>query len=139
MSAKSDITHPGIVDSTENGTIHVKILSQSACSTCHAKGMCSIAEMEEKIVDIPDIYDGKYNSGDNVTITMKKSLGAKAVLLGYILPFLIVLIALIAILTVTGNEGVAALISIGLLVPYYLLLYYFKDKLSREFTFHIED
>jgi sigma-E factor negative regulatory protein RseC len=138
MSSKQDISHPGVIDSVEDNTIHVRILSQSACSSCHAKGMCSVAEMEEKIVDIPLHHTKKYKQGDAVMITMKRSLGAKAVLLGYIIPFLIVLLALIMILSLTGNEGMAALISLGLLVPYYLLLYALKDRISKEFKFQIE-
>ena len=139
MSEKTDITHPGVVDSVSDGTVHVRILSQSACRTCHAKSACGVADMEEKVVDIPEVHSGNYKRGDQVTITMKRSLGTKAVFLGYLLPFLVVMIALVTIITLTGKEGLAALVSIGVLVPYYYLLYRLKDRLSKQFSFYIED
>ncbi len=139
MSEKTDITHPGVVDSVSDGTVHVRILSQSACRTCHAKSACGVADMEEKVVDIPEVHAGNYKKGDQVTITMKRSLGTKAVFLGYLMPFLVVMIALVTIITLTGKEGLAALVSIGVLVPYYYLLYRLKDRLSKQFSFYIED
>lgn len=137
MAKDTPITHPGIVESVSDGRIRVRIMAQSACSSCHAKGMCSIAEMEEKLIDIPESNGSGCRKGDTVVISMRKSLGPKAVLLGYVVPFLLVLIVLVVLVSLTGREGLAALVSLGILVPYYLVLYRFKDRLSREFTFHI--
>jgi sigma-E factor negative regulatory protein RseC len=70
---------------------------------------------------------------------MKRSLGARAVLLGYFLPFLIVLLALVIILYFTDNEGLSAIVAITLLIPYYLILYLLKDRLSKDFIFTIDN
>jgi sigma-E factor negative regulatory protein RseC len=138
MPSKEEITHPGIVESIDGNIIKVKILSQSACSTCNAKGMCSVAEMKEKIVSVNSIGSFTGREGDRVILKMKRSLGARAVWLGYVLPFLIVFVALIVLVYTTGSEGLAAVISLALLIPYYLILYLLKDRLSREFTFVID-
>jgi len=138
MPSKDDITHPGIIQTIDDKQINVKILAQSACSSCHAKGMCSVAEMEEKIVVV--VNDGRmnYSPGDSVILKMKKSLGPRAVFLGYFLPFLIVTISLFILVSITGKEGISALISLGLLIPYYLVLSFLKDRLAKRFNFAID-
>ena len=68
---------------------------------------------------------------------MKQSLGYKAMLLAYGLPFLMVLMALIIFTTLHFSELIAGLGSLSILVPYYLIIYYFRDKLQKTFTFTI--
>lgn len=134
---KNIIQHPGIIEKVEEGKVYVNILSQSSCSACHSKGMCSVSEMENKIVEVTRDTETEYKTGDNVTVFMKKSLGQKAVFYGYLYPFLIMLVSLILMLAVTNNEGLSALVALGLLVPYYFALYKLKDRLSKTFEFQI--
>lgn len=134
---KNIIQHPGIIEKVEADKVYVNILAQSACSTCHSKGMCSVSEMENKVVEVTRDTDFEYKTGDNVTVFMKKSLGQKAVFYGYLYPFLIMLASLILMLSITDNEGLSALIALGLLVPYYFIIYKMKDRLSKTFEFKI--
>jgi len=136
-NSKDNIQHPGIIESVGEDKVQVTILSQSACSSCHSKGMCSVSEMENKIVDVTKSPDFNYKVGDEVIVYMKKSLGSKAVLYGYLYPFLLVLVSLIIMLLLTSNEGISGLTAILLLVPYYFILSKFKDKLSTTFEFKI--
>jgi sigma-E factor negative regulatory protein RseC len=138
MSGKEVISHPGIVDKIEGDRIFVRILAQSACSTCHAKGACIASEMEEKIVDVARPEGRFIRNGDQVQLVLRKSLGNLAVILGYIVPFVILLAALLITVIITGKEGLAALVSLLILVPYYLVLYLFKGRLEKVFTFMIE-
>ena len=96
-----------------------------------------MAEMEEKMVEVKN-RKYKLENGDQVTLFMKRSLGMKAVFLGYILPFLIVLISLIIFSLIIDNEGVAGLLSLAIVVPYYLILYRFRDDLKKTFEFSIQ-
>jgi sigma-E factor negative regulatory protein RseC len=138
MPAKDEtIIHPGVIDKVEGGKIFVKILSQSACSTCHAKGMCSLSEVEEKIIEVDHNHPHNYKSGDQVMVGLEQSLGKKAVLLGYFLPFVIFTVSIIVLISLIHHEGLAALISFLLLAPYYLTLYFMRDRLRREFRFRI--
>jgi sigma-E factor negative regulatory protein RseC len=68
---------------------------------------------------------------------MKKSLGGKAVLLAYIIPFIIMMLSLIILTLLNFSELFAGLFSIGILAPYYLVLYLLKNKLSKTFKFTI--
>jgi len=138
MSARENITHPGIIDKVGEDKVFVKILAMSACSTCHAKSICSVAEIEEKIVEVNKESGREYREGQEVVVAMKKSLGGKAVFLGYLLPFLLLIGVLIAVLTLSGDEGIAGLSAIGILIPYYLVLYLSRDRLKRTFSFSIQ-
>jgi len=93
--------------------------------------------MENKTIEITKTADFNYKIGDEVIVYMKKSLGQKAVFYGYLYPFLLVLISLIAMLAITSNEGLSALTALALLVPYYYIIYKLKDKLSTTFEFKI--
>ena len=130
------ITHQGIVDSVGVSTINVKIVSASACSACHAKGACNASDMEEKMIEaVPGNKTVK--PGDWVTIVSKESMGFKALFLGYVLPFLIVLISLIICTYASLSEVKAGVISIGMLIPYYTTLYLTKDIIKKQFIFEI--
>jgi len=135
---KNIIEHPGRIDKIENDKITVTILSQSACSTCHSKSMCTVSEMVEKTIEIRNSEDFGYKVGDQVTVYMKKTLGTWAVLYGYLFPFMVVVISLIILISLTKNEGFSAMISLGFLIPYYYILHKLKDKFSHTFEFSIK-
>ena len=131
------IMHTGIIKSIDKNKINVTILSQSACSGCHAKSMCTVADMKEKVIEISKKSRDNYKIGDQVTVVMERSMGPKAVFYGYFFPFLVVLISLIVLISLTGNEGLAGLISLVLLIPYYFMIYLLRDKLKKKFEFKI--
>ncbi len=137
MAKAKRIEHKGIVKSVGKEKIAVSILAQSACSSCHAKSACSLADMQEKIIDI-NTSDTKYREGELVNLFYEESLGYKALFLAYIIPFFILLLTLIVSLQIFHEEGIAGLISLLILVPYYLILYFYKEKLRKTFTFKIE-
>lgn len=115
----------------------VTVNSGSACSGCHAKEVCLATESEEKEIQISCEEHG-FLPGQFITVTMKESLGAKALLYGYILPLLLVIFILFVIFTLTSDEALSALIAIGVLVPYYAGLYFFRDSFKKTFRFELE-
>lgn len=124
-------------EATPNSLI-VSIINQSACSTCHAKGACTIADVQEKEIDI--IPNGKhYSTGEEITVLLKETQGFKALFYGYVLPFLLVLFTLIITSSLTNNEFFAGLLSLGILIPYYTTLYFFRDNLKKVFKFEVEE
>jgi sigma-E factor negative regulatory protein RseC len=136
--ASGIVIHPGIIESVQSDRVLIRILSQSACSSCHAKGACTIADFEEKIIEAEPDPEREWKPGDQVMVSMQESLGRKAVLMGYGLPFVVLLVSVIVFLSVLKHEGLAALLSILMLVPYYSGLYLFRKKLRKEFTFRIQ-
>ena len=138
-SDKENISHPGIVEQVSEDTVKVRIVAMSACASCHAKGMWNVADMEEKIVEVRNIPRRDYQKNDHVTVSMKQSLGSRAVMLGYIFPFLLMIATLILVLFLAGDEGLAGLSAILILIPYYWLLYIYRNKLKSTFSFSIDD
>ena len=132
-----DIKHDGIVTKIDDRNVYVSIVTQSACSSCHAKGACNITELKNEIIEVVKTQGKEYNPGDRVQVYMEKSLGTKAVFLGYLLPFLLVLATLIIMLSLTSNQGLAGLVSLGVLIPYYLILYAKRKVMKKTFVFKI--
>jgi hypothetical protein len=58
--------------------------------------------------------------------------------LGYFVPFIILILTLIILIPLTGSEGIAALSTLGIIALYYLALYFLKGKLAKKLTFRIE-
>ncbi len=83
------IIHPGIIERISGDKVFVRILSQSACSSCHAKGACTIADVEEKIIEAELDPSENRKPGEEVMVKMEESLGHKAVLMGYVLPLIV--------------------------------------------------
>lgn len=116
----------------------VTIVSQSACSTCHARGACSVSDFQDKEIEI-ESFRGNYHPGQEVTVLFKESKGFAALWWGYVLPFILVLATLIVALEVTGNELSSGLISLAVLLPYYAGLYLLRHHLKKIFKFEVEE
>lgn len=131
------IRHDGIIKNMDDQYYYVSIMAQSACAACEVKGVCNITEMQEEIVEVPKGNSSGFSVGDKVEIMMEKSLGTKAVMLGYFIPFLLLLATLIISLSLTDNQGIAGVLAVLVLIPYYFTIYFYRDKLKKTFVFRI--
>ncbi len=132
------ISHEGIVTKINSDIIEVKIISKSACASCNIKTACNMSEMQEKTISIPAPKDKNLSIGQEVKISMGLGQANRAVIFAYVIP-VVVLISMIFILSnLKIDEGINALISIGTLIPYYLILFLFKDKIKRKFEYEIQ-
>jgi positive regulator of sigma E activity len=132
----STIEHLGVIKDITPKSIKVSLLNVSACSTCHTKATCAVSDVDNKIIDV--INSGQeIKKGETVKVIFQKSLGPLALFLGYLLPFIILMLVLIGSWIFMNDEvfaGVASLLSVG---AYYLALTLFRDKLKSTFTFKI--
>jgi sigma-E factor negative regulatory protein RseC len=128
------IRHTGVIMSTSDRVAHVQIVQTSACSACKAKSMCMSAESQAKEMDV--IMLEPMQVGDKVEVEVRERLAWKAVLLAYILPF-IVMMGLIAVLdfATEWSEAVIGTLSLCGIALYYIGLSFFKDRLQKQFTF----
>jgi len=131
------IEHEGIIDHIAGNVAHVKIESVSACASCHAKGVCSAADQEEKYLDVP-LHDIRHRQGDPVVVQVSERLGFRAVALGYVYPFLLLMVVLMGMLAAGVDELQAGLFALLSIVPYYLVLYLFRKRITTTFTFSIK-
>lgn len=133
------IKHRGIVENIEGFHVQVRIVQTSACSACSVKGHCNASESKEKLIDVFDAKASSYRKGEEVMLYGSTSMGMKAVFLAFGVPFLVVLAALFAAMRLTGGDELqSAVIALLALVPYYLIIYVCRNKLSKKFSFAIE-
>jgi sigma-E factor negative regulatory protein RseC len=138
MSKKNEIVHAGkILEITPDFTT-VQIIVSSACSSCHAKGLCGMSEEEEKVIMLPTDPYATYNVGDEVQVCTKMAMGLKAVWISYVIPLIILMILILSLSSVVEREAYRALIAISGVAVYYLFVWLFRDKLSNEFVFYIK-
>ena len=124
------INHNGIIEKIDGGTVYVRIIQQSACSGCHAKSMCTASE-------IPD-NSGKFHINEEVQLCGQSSLGLQAVLLAFVFPLIIVFAAIVTGTSMQWEETTSGLTGLLLLVPYYCILYFLRDKLKKRFIFTLK-
>lgn len=116
----------------------VNIINQSACSSCHANGACSVSDFQDKEIEISNVGNN-YSQGQQVTVVFKESQGITALFYGYILPFILVLFTLIVSVSLSENELIGGLLALAVLIPYYITLYFFRHLLKKVFKFEVEE
>ena len=128
------IRHTGIVLSVHGEMAHVQIVQTSACSACKAKSLCMSSESQAKEMDA--VMLEPMTVGDQVEVEVRERLAWRAVLLAYLLPF-VVMLAIIAILdfATPWSEAVVGSLSLCGIALYYIGLSFFKDRLQKQFTF----
>ncbi|MCL1822278.1 MAG: SoxR reducing system RseC family protein [Prolixibacteraceae bacterium] len=133
------LRHTGIVKEIMPTSLIVTIINESACAACHAKGVCTLSGSREKEIIITKFRDNYYRAGANVVVVARESQGVKALTLGYLLPFFLLVIFLFLALSITGDEIRSAFIALGILIPYYIILYLLKDKLKKNIEFELDE
>jgi len=132
------IKHAGVVDGVEGECVRVRILQSSACSACKVAAHCNASETKEKIIDVMDADASHYQKGDQVMVVADTAVGFRASLYGYLLPLILMVVTLVGVLAATHAEGLAALSALGILMPYYVLLFLMRNKLRNRLSFTLE-
>lgn len=132
------IKHAGVVDGVEGECVRVRILQSSACSACKVAAHCNASETKEKIIDVMDADASHYQKGDQVMVVADTAVGFRASLYGYLLPLILMVVTLVGVLAASHSEGLAALSALGILMPYYVLLFLMRNKLRNRLSFTLE-
>ena len=130
-----DINHKGIVSKISEGVLTVSLKGNINCEGCKAKAACGVSDSKDKEIDVFET-DQAFKLNESVQIVLEKGLGLKAVFFAYVLPFIL----LIFTLFIASNfleEWIAGLLSLSILIPYYLLLYFMKDSFQKVFKLSI--
>lgn len=138
MSSNNTITHRGRIVNITPETTTVEIISESACSSCHAKSLCTLSESKTKNIEVRTRGWDQYQPGDEVDVVLKASMGFKAVWLGYVIPLFVLLAVLLTLLQLGKDELVSGVSAIGAVGIYYLAIWIFRGKLQNEITFSIK-
>lgn len=132
------IVHRGVVDSIADSVVRVRILQSSACGACRVAAHCNLSEQKMKMVDVPRDRVGRLPGiGDEVVVAASSRMGAQAVVLAFGLPFLVLVAVVFAVSRFTDSEPVMALSGLASLIPYYILLYAFRQKIGEAIAFEL--
>lgn len=135
--SKDTIEHDGIVIKIEESSIIVAIQNQSACASCHSKSACGLSEVVQKNItaERPDV---PVAVGDKVIVTASPRNATLSVVFAYILPSVLI-IASLALLTLSGtSETVAASLVLLAVAVYFTILYFYRNSFARKIKFKVK-
>jgi len=134
LSKRDTILHDGQVVEVLQDRYKIRIVARSACASCNLKGVCNPSDQAEKIIDAISNQDLKVH--DKVIVELEERLGWKALFYGMLIPFVIMVTVLFTLSANMKGELLPALIGLASLVPYYLIIHLFRDKIEKEFVFN---
>ncbi|GAB6012329.1 SoxR reducing system RseC family protein [Viscerimonas tarda] len=128
------LSHEGVISKIVADTVFVSIVQTSACSGCHAKGICNASDKKEKIIEVSNVSE-KLNEGDRVSVECSQAMGLSAVFYAFVIPLLLIIITLFVAMHLSKSDTIAAICSVGVLAFYLGILYICKNKFKRKFVF----
>ena len=132
MGKSSRVQHEGIVKSISTQTLEVSIISHSACSGCHAKSACGIADITAQRPR------EELRPGDKVIVYASVNNAFYSVLLAYIMPSILIIATIFFLEKSGSSELYAAISSLILLAGYFIILYFCRNKIARKINFTVE-
>ena len=115
-----EIRHQARIISIKGDVVELKITSQSACSSCLAKGVCGLSESKEKIIVIKDPKGG-----------------IKAVIYAYVIPLILLVATIIGLQFIGFDDFKSGISGIIVLIPYYFVLFLMRSKITSDIKFKI--
>lgn len=135
---ENTICKEGIVRAIQGDQIEVEITISSACSECHAKSICIPSDHKRETILAQRLYNEHFEVGDKVQLVLKGSAGGKAVVLAYLLPFLVLMVALFGTYAITKSELAGVIVSVVFVVIYYIILKTQNKKIEQNFQFFVK-
>lgn len=131
------IEHIATVMRVGDGVVEVELTAQSACAACHARMACGMGESTRKRIEVATSEASAFTQGECVVISVERNMGMTAVLWAYVVPFVVLLGALVSASLAGWGDGAAALTALGGVALYYVALYLFRERLERKIHFKI--
>jgi len=132
---KNTFVHAGFISKINSDSVVVTLEPNIQCEACHVKGTCGVSDTSTKQVEVP-ISNNVYRINQQVDVILKKALGLKAVFWAYVFPFILMFSTLI-LASFFVEEWIAGLMSLLIIMPYYLVLYLLKSTLKSAFKVSI--
>jgi sigma-E factor negative regulatory protein RseC len=132
---RNTVKHEGVVSKISDSVITISLKGNVNCEGCKAQSACGVSDSNDKEIEV--INSGtSYQLNEPVDVVLKKELGLKAVFWAYVFPFIFLFVVLI-ISSLFLKEWLAGLLSVSILIPYYLMLYVMKDRFQKAFQVSI--
>ena len=128
------IKHQGIIEDINGEHIRVKITQSTSCAAWKVAAHCNASESKEKIIDVYS-NASEYDVGQTVIVSTTKTSAKLALQIGFILPLIILIAAILAFKLLRFNDETTAIYSLLLLIPYYLIVYSLRNWIEKDITF----
>ncbi len=128
-SGSRPIVHAGVATSVDHGVASVAIEQRSACDECRAKLLCIGGH--ERVGTVQAACRDRLAPGDRVRLELAPQVGWFAVTVAFVLPFLLLVTTFFTLEARGLGELGAGLAALGVLLPYYLLVYMQRNRLAR--------
>lgn len=136
---KGTIRQSATVMQVTPSEIEVEVCRPEACAACKAKSVCSEGGSSGNGRHMTLLNDGQgYAVGEQVTLVMRRSSGLKAVLIAYLVPVFLIVAALLIFQAMQVKDIIAAIVTLGLLGLYFLIVRLLRGHINRELTIEIE-
>ena len=132
---KDNIKHEGIVSKISQNAITISLKGNVNCEGCKAQSACGVSDSNDKEIEIANPAQS-FQLNESVDVMLKRELGLKAVFWAYVFPFILMFLVLI-ITSLFLKEWLSGLISLAVLIPYYLMLFVLKDTFQKAFQVSI--
>ena len=133
-----EITHKGRIVAIDPEITTIEIVAESACASCHAKGICGLGEEKVKLIDVRTSAWHPHQVGDEVEVVLKKAMGYKAVFIAYGMPLLVLFVTMMILNGLGVGElwaGIGSLIAVAVC---YLVIFLFRNKISKDYSFYLK-
>ena len=137
MKYPEQIEHKGVVLSVEEGIVRVAIEVSEACGGCSARKSCAMGQTSKREIEVATAEASIYSVGELVKVGAKQSLGIVAVLLCYVAPLVVLLVAMVTAQLLGCSDGISAVVGLSTQAFYFGALALFKDKISKKVIFTI--
>ncbi len=125
--------HSAIITSIKGNTAQLRIRCNSACQNCMAKRLCAINEYQDRNISAILPETEQFKIGEEVNVSLDSGQGLKAVLLAYVLPLFLLLVAILAAKWKGYDDFISGISGIIILIPYYFCLSLVLERLKTNF------
>ncbi|MCX7697461.1 MAG: SoxR reducing system RseC family protein [Bacteroidales bacterium] len=133
----NEVCKSGVIKYVDSEKVVVSLIRTEACGTCQVKNACHNMNGNVQDIEIPIQAPVNYKTGDKVEVVISEGKALLAVVLSFIIPVVLLLLFFFLLQHFYFNEGMSALIAVGITTVYYLFLYFVRSGLKKTFHFTI--
>lgn len=131
----NEVIHTGSIIQISNNEAVVLLDDKFECSGCQLEKSCGSTEMKPKEITV-SLLDNSYKVNDQIVLVLGENLGLKAVLLAYILPF-VIFFTIIVLFQNKLTELLTGVLALIFILLYFLILKKVQPWLSRVFSIEV--
>lgn len=133
------VAHLGTVVKVAADAVSVKVNDGAEkCGGCSIKFMCSTADDDSRLINVPVKSGESFDCGDRVRLFISDRKQYSATLIALVLPCVALALGVLLASVAGLDEGLSALSGLLFVSVYFGVLYLMRRRVNRKFTWTIE-